>query len=277
MRRKSIPCKTFSVRLAGGCLVAWIATSELTAAIGGNAQAAEADSTVIGVGWQYRPAYEGASSRKGGWIPVLSVIRDEWFLRTTQGKIEGGVTYAFSPEFVMGGLLLHEEGRVTNESAFLRSRGIPNLAPGPAIGYFAEYDWNAGSVPLTALARYRCRWHFDRDRGAQADFRLTVGLLDTGWLRAVAFSQLTLSDRQEMRGYFGVSQELSASSGLPAHTADPGRRFKAFGVQTSLGLDRGIALVGRAEVHRLLGDAAASPLVERKTNSYVGVGIAWRI
>ncbi len=210
-------------------------------------------------------------------MPVLRVERDPWFIRTTQGKLEGGLRYVFSRAFSVGGLLLHEEGRVTDESEFLRTRGIPNLAPGPAIGYFAEYDWKLGSVPLNTLARYRCRWHFDRSRGAQVDVRMSAGLVDKGFLTATAFGQLTLADRQEMRGYFGVSQELSASSGLAAHTADPGPRFASVGVQGAYALGGGVMLVASAEIHRLLGDAAASPLVERKTNAHVGIGIAWRI
>ncbi len=259
------------MRQAGAYLVASIVTAGLARADVGE------ESTLIGAGWRSRPAYEGGTSRTEEWMPVLRVEREAWFIRTTQGKLEGGLRYAFSRAFSVGGLVLHEEGRVTEDSEFLRARGIPNLSPGPAIGYFAEFDWKLGSVPLNALARYRCRWHFERDRGAQADLRVTAGLLDKGSFSATAFGQLTLADRQEMRGYFGVSQELSASSGLPAHTADPGPRFTAIGVQGAYGLGAGITLVGTAEIHRLLGDAAASPLVERKTNAYLGIGIAWRI
>ena len=257
-------------------IVAFVAACSLLLTFGEIARAADEDPNLIGMGWRVRPTYEGAASDKGEWMPVIRVRGDTWFVRTTHGKLEGGGGFWTVGGLELGGQLAYEDGRLASESAFLRSRGVPNLDAGPSIGLYAEYDWKVGTTLINALARYRCRWHFDGDRGAQADFRLTTRVLDKGGFAAAVFAQLTLADRQEMRGYSGVSQALSASSGLAQYDPEAGPRFVAVGVQAAYHIGRHLTLVGSAELHRMVGDAAASPLVERKTNAYLGVGIALR-
>ncbi|MSQ20213.1 MAG: MipA/OmpV family protein [Betaproteobacteria bacterium] len=233
------------------------------------------DPTLIGIGLRVRPAYEGANSNRGELYPVLRVYRGPLFARTTQGKLEGGARFSPMRGLSVGGQLAYEGGRLADESAFLKARGNPTVDEGLSIGAHVEYDTKVGAAPLTALARYRK--HIDSDRGAQADVRVTLGFLDKAGFTAAAFGQLTVADRKEMRGYFGVSPSVAASSGLPAYEPDAGPRFLSGGVQGGYQLSKGFLLIGSAEVHRLVGDAASSPLVQRKSNGYVGIGIAYNL
>jgi outer membrane scaffolding protein for murein synthesis (MipA/OmpV family) len=256
-------------------VAASLASCGLLFTTGAFAQAADEDPTLIGAGLRARPAYEGAASNKGELVPVLRVYRGPLFARTTQGKLEGGARFSPVRGLFLGGQLAYEGGRLADDSAFLKSRGVPDLDTSASVGFHAEYDFKAGAVPLFALARYRR--HIDSDRGAQADFRMTMGLLDKAGFTAAAFGQLTFTDRKEMRSYFGVSQSLSAGSGLATYDPGAGARFLAIGVLGSYDLGRHWIIVGNAEVHQMLGDAGSSPLVEQKTNLYIGLGIAYRM
>jgi MipA family protein len=243
--------------------------------LGMPALANDEDPTLIGLGLRARPAYEGANSNRGELYPVLRVYRGPFFARTTQGKLEGGARFSPMRGLSVGGQLAFEGGRLADESAFLKARGIPDVDEGLSIGAHVEYDMKLGDAPLTALARLRK--HIDSDRGAQADLRVTLGFLDKAGFTAATFGQLTIADRKEMRNYFGVSPQIAASSGLPAYEPDAGPRFISGGVQGGYQLGKGLLLVGSAEVHRMVGDAASSPLVQRKTNGYIGLGVAFKL
>jgi MipA family protein len=233
------------------------------------------DPTLLGLGLRARPAYEGANSNRGELYPVLRVYRGLFFARTTQGKLEGGARFSPLRGLSFGGQLAYEGGRLADESAFLKARGIPDVDEGLSIGAHAEYDMKLGDAPLTALVRLRK--HIDSDRGAQADLRVTLGFLDKAGFTAAAFGQLTVADRKEMRVYFGVSPQVAASSGLPAYDPNAGPRFLSAGVQGGYQLSKGWLLVGSAEVHQMVGEAASSPLVQRKSNGYIGLGIAFKL
>jgi len=241
----------------------------------GLAQTNEEDPTLIGAGLRVRPAYEGADARRVDLIPVLRIYRGPWFARTTQGMLEGGGRISLARGLVLGGQLAYEGGRVADESAFLKSFRVPDLDPSLSVGVHIEYDVKVGNAPLTALGRIR--QHLDSDRGAEADFRVTMGVLDKSGFNAAAFAQLTLSDGSEMRGYYGVSPSLAASSGLAVYQPGAGARHVAVGVQGSYDLGRRLFLVGSVEQRRMIGEAASSPLVRDKNNAYLSVGIAYKM
>src|SRR5205814_8346376 len=59
--------------------------------------AAAEDYTLLGAGVRTRPDYDGSSSRTVDLIPVVRYYGKPWFTRTTQGMLEGGARYEFSP------------------------------------------------------------------------------------------------------------------------------------------------------------------------------------
>ncbi len=262
-------------KLSSSFVVTSIAVCGILMSSGAFAQTNEEDPTLIGAALRVRPAYEGADSNRVDLHPVLRVYRGPWFARTTQGKLEGGGRISLARGLVIGGQLAYEGGRVADESAFLKSFGVPDLDPNLSVGIHIEYDTTVGIAPLTALGRIR--QHLDSDRGAEADFRVTMGVLDKSGFNAAAFGQLTLSDGKEMRGYYGVSPSLSANSGLAVYQPSAGARHVAGGVQGSYDLGRRLFLVGSAEVRRMIGEAASSPLVRDKNNAYLSIGIAYKM
>jgi outer membrane scaffolding protein for murein synthesis (MipA/OmpV family) len=262
------PATTASGRFA--VLIAGIASCLPPAALARQAN----EEAYAGLGLRLRPAYEGADTRRGQVIPYLRYYGEHWFARTTQGMLEAGARARPVHAVVFGAQLAYEDGRVSDESAFLRARNFEDIHPGASAGVHAEIDWNVGPMPLNALARYRR--HFDPDLGTQADLRLTAGIYSRARLKAGVFGQLTWSDRRATQSYFGVTAEQAAASGLPQYAAGAGLRSGEVGALGAVELSRHWLALWSFSGRRLLGDAGDSPLALDSSNWYASAGVAYR-
>ena len=222
------------------------------------------DYTLIGAGVRTRPAYDGSSSQTTDVIPVLRYYGKPLFARTTQGMLEGGVRTEVSPGLALGAQLAYEAGRKGSEAGFLRDRNVPDIDWGASAGLHAEWDPKLGPAPLNVLGRLR--QNLDRDRGAQADLRLTAGVYGSGGVQAGVFTQATWANRQSNRAYYGQ----------PGFEPAGGLLFASLGALGSVDLGRHLVLVLSLEGRRLQGDAARSPLAERRSNHYASAGVAYK-
>jgi outer membrane scaffolding protein for murein synthesis (MipA/OmpV family) len=232
------------------------------------------DDKYLGVGARVRPAYEGADSSRADAIPYVRLYGRHFFGRTTQGMLEGGWRTRPFGGVVFGAQLTYEEGRVTDDSGFLREHGVENLNPSASLGLHAEGDWKLGAVPLNALLRYR--QDVEAGRGAQADLRATAGILDWRRFRAGLFGQLTWGDGDAMRRYFGITPEQASITGLPAYAARSGLRSAQAGLVGDVDLaPHWIGLWGVTR-QELEGSARYSPLTRDRANWFVNAGAAYR-
>lgn len=232
------------------------------------------DDQYIGLGARVRPAYEGADSNRVDVIPYVRLFGDHFFARTTQGILEGGWRTKPFSGIVFGAQLAYEEGRITDESAFLQEHNLEDLDPSGSLGLHAEGDWNIGPMPVNALVRYR--HDLDSDNGAQTDLRLTAGILDWGRVRAALFGQLTWGDDKSTQRYFGITPQQSATSGLPAYSAGSGMRIVEVGLIGDVNIAKHWVGLWGINARQLQGDAKDSPLTLDKTNWYANAGVAYR-
>jgi outer membrane scaffolding protein for murein synthesis (MipA/OmpV family) len=223
-----------------------------------------ADYTLIGAGVRTRPAYDGSSSQTTDVIPVLRYYGKPLFVRTTQGILEGGIRTEVSPGLAVGAQLAYEAGRKRSEANFLSNNNIPDIDWGASAGIHAEWDTKLGPAPLNVLGRIR--QNIDRDRGAQADLRLTAGVYGSGGVQAGVFTQATWANRQSNRAYYGQ----------PGFDPAGGLLFVSLGALGSIDLGQHLVLVASLERRRLHGDAARSPLAERTSNHYASAGVAYK-
>lgn len=230
--------------------------------------------TLLGPGLRWRPAYDGSSSQRTELVPVVRYFGAPWFARSTQGVVEGGARWELAPGLYAGAQLAYESGRKKSESDFLKNRNIADVDAAASLGAHLEWDHKLGPVPITLLGR--ARQHSDTDRGAQADLRLSAGALQSGRFAAGVFIQGTWASAKSTGSLYGITPQQSAASGLPAFSAGSGWLFASVGLLWGLELNRNWIVVGSLESRRLRGDAARSPLVERKSNSYVSAGLAYR-
>ena len=215
--------------------------------------AAAEDYTLLGAGVRTRPDYDGSSSRTVDLIPVVRYYGKPFFARTTQGMLEGGARYEFSPALQAGVQLAYEAGR----DAVL---GLPEVDWGASIGFHVETDFKLGPAPINGLLRVRR--HLESDRGTQLDLRSTLGVYGEGRAQAGVFVQATWASAKSMQSFYGVD--------------DGGLLFTSVGLLGAHGIARQWDLVGSVEVRRLSGDAMRSPIVERRTATYASIGAAYR-
>lgn len=221
---------------------------------------AEENPILVGAGLRSRPAYDGSKSQRTDVIPVLRYYGRPWFARTTQGMLEGGLRSELAPQFWAGAQLAYEAGRNRSESPFLEARNEPDLDAGASAGLHLEWDRRFGPVPVGFLIR--ARQHLDRDRGAQADLRITAGVFSRGGLQAGVFGQATWGSENAVRSMYG--------------TPNAGLLFVSGGLVGSFDLSRHWVAVGSVELRALRDEAEQSPLTERKSNRYASAGLAYR-
>ncbi len=236
------------------------------------AQSVLPDYAWIGAGVRTRPAYDGSAAQRTDLIPTVRYYGKPWFARTTQGILEGGARIELAQGLNVGAQLAYEGGRLASESDFLRSNNVPDINPGASVGLHVEWDRKLGPVPVTLLARGR---HFvDGDRGAQADLRFTAVVYGGGAVTAGVFIQGTWADSKSNQSFYGIAP--AQSTNLPAYSAGSGPLFATGGLLWGVDLGREWIVVGNLEARRLHGDAARSPLAERRSNHYASASLAYR-
>jgi outer membrane scaffolding protein for murein synthesis (MipA/OmpV family) len=227
------------------------------------------DEKYIGIGARARPAYDGADGSRGEVIPYLRLYGDHLFARTTQGMLEGGWRTRPFGAWVFGAQVAYEEGRVTDDSAFLKDHHFDDLDPGTSIGLHAEADWKIGAMPLNALVRYR--QNIDPDQGAQADLRLTAGIFSRWGVEAAVFGQMTWANGKSTQSYFGITPQQSAVTGLPVYAAGSGLRHVQLGLLGSVNLSRHwlIPAMRRSCRTAMTGPSTpASPIVSERPGNF---------
>lgn len=232
------------------------------------------DYKLIGGGMRARPAYDGANSNKGEAIPVLRYYGKPWFARTTQGLLEAGARIEPSRGFALGIQIAYEGGRLSSESSFLHRHKVENIKVGASVGVHADYDRNIGPMPVTFLARYRL--NTDKDQGAQTDLRISAGIYGGNHFNVALFTQASWADSHLTQTYYGITPQQATVTGFPAFNGASGLLFSSAGLLWSFDLNQEWVLVGGLEARQLRGNAANSPLVEDRSNTYLNAGLAYR-
>lgn len=230
--------------------------------------------SLLGPGVRLRPAYDGSASQHLQFVPVVRYFGQPWFVRSTQGVLEGGARMELVPGLHGGAQLAYEPGRDVAESEFLKRHNFSDINHGASLGAQLEWDHNFGSMPITLLAR--TRQHTNSDHGINADLRLSVGAYRNGRFGAGVFTQATWANAKAADTFYGITPQQSIITGLPAYAPGSGLVFGSAGVLWSFDVNQNWVVVGNIEARRQLGDAASSPLVERVSNYYVSAGVAYR-
>jgi MipA family protein len=233
------------------------------------------DYTLLGATVRTRPAYDGSQSQRTDVVPVVRYYGQPWFARTTQGILEGGLHWNLGSGVAAGFQLSYDEGRDSSESAFLRERSFTDdVDAGASLGAHFEWDGMAGPAPIGVMLRYR--QSIDSDRGSLADARLNLGLYAKGGATLVAFTEATWGSSKANGTFYGVTPAQSAASGLAAYDPGSGLRHVGVGLIGGYDLSRHWTLVASAQLRRLQGDVASSPLTEEKQSTYANAGVAYR-
>jgi MipA family protein len=238
------------------------------------ARAELSNEILFGPGVRSRPAYDGSDSQRVELVPVVRYFNRFWFVRSTQGVLEGGSRIQLAPGLHAAAQLAYEAGRKSSESDFLSSRGVASVSAGASMGAQLEWDQLIGPMPVSVLVRGR--QHLGTNRGAQVDMRLSAGVFQGGRVSMGLFVQSIWANSKSTNSLYGVNAAQAAASTLPTFGAHSGWLSASAGMLGSVELSPEWILVGSADVRRLQGDAALSPLVEKRSNYSLSVGLARR-
>lgn len=212
-------------------------------------------------------SYEGAKSYRAGLAPLLFVgYRDEVFF----GPL--GLTWKAIDVagFRAGPLLGQLGGRRQNLDA--RLDGLGDVPPSLAAGFFADY--RRGHWQLSTNFRQAVKHTQDGWLGlVQLDYGAT---LVTNRLGFFIGPEVQFASRRYEQSFFGVTAAQSLSSGLPVFT--PAGGTKDYGIHAGLTYAWTEHLIMRvfADAKWLGSDISGSPIVQRNSQTLVGMGIAYR-
>lgn len=267
--------------LAGG-------SSQLVAGGGGPASTGDDDEAPSRRSWDasvgfvasLAPEYGGATRQRVQVEPGFFVrlgrfslaSRGAFVVRGADGGGGGGlrVDLSRSERWRLGLGLRIDGGRRESSSPDLAGLGDVRRTVRARLGGSYQFDggWRAGgAITVDAL---------DRDGGTIGELSLRRDLRFGPRTSVGGGASLSFGDARHQQSYFGITPRQSARSGYPVYAPGAGLRSASLGVGARTALAEDWVVLYGANVSRLLGPAAASPLTRRPTSWGLNVGLVYR-
>ncbi|MBB4019453.1 outer membrane scaffolding protein for murein synthesis (MipA/OmpV family) [Chelatococcus caeni] len=222
-------------------------------------------SLIIGGGGEYEPEYEGSGDFEIGPVPLVLLTYGEWLQIDPKGVT---VTPVRHSGFSLSGKVGYESGRDADDYA--RLRGLGDIDFAATVGLKAAYKWG----PLEFYATV--------DQTIDGSESL-IGTLGIGYSAPVteklilgAKAEAIVANDKHMEAYFGVNAMQAAASGLPEYKAKAGLKRINVSASATYLLDEHWLVRGQTGLGILAGDAADSPIVEKKLQPSVSAVIGYR-
>jgi MipA family protein len=231
--------------------------------------AAQTWSVTLGAGLAEAPKYPGAGGDRARLAPLAAVAYGD---RLYLGPLGLGLAVVRWNGFRAGPVLGFQGGR--RESDDPRLAGLGDISSSATAGAFAGYGFGPLTVSVTVRQAIS-----DRTNGLS-------GLLQINFHRRIPGTRtffmlgpdLEFGNGDFERAWFGITPQQSAASaaGLPVYTPHAG--IDRIGLHASLthAASAHVLLRAFASFKELTGQAAPSPLVERREQVVIGAGIAYR-
>lgn len=227
-----------------------------------------------GIGVVSRPKYPGSGETKASAVPLLSASYGRYFIGSVPGS---GVPLGMGAYLVQNAHWRAGIGLGANfkkpreESDSARLSGMGDIDATTLGSVFASYSgswWKVGGNVVTDLG--------GKDQGTRVsvDFEAKYSPMDK--LQLTAGPGLTWADGKYTQTFFGVDAAQSARSGLPGYTAKSGINAVNFNIGANYQLSPQWGLGARFTASSLRGDAADSPITEKKSQNTFGVFANYR-
>ena len=237
----------------------------------------------VGAGVAYLHDYSGAKASS----PRLRVWVDGAYRTTDFGTfaIDGGsltidpeIRWAFAdkPELGGGVLLGYRSGRSDSDPRFAsansgsaRLAGLPTIRG--AIDAGVEGHVAVFGVPLFAQIRSAT----SGPQGTLVNVGAYMPLSPGTAFELTLLPTATWANAREMRAFFGVTEAQATTTGFVAYSPHAGWENVALEVIGDWRMGGGWHLVASVACQYLVGNAAASPLVQTRTQTSAFAGFAW--
>lgn len=240
----------------------------------------------IGAGIVSTPEYEGAKKSVSGFAPSVNVSykTNGYGTFSLGGKGLGLAWTAIDKDAYSIGLSLGQStGRVDNKDGTTlrpgskRLKGMGEIKSGTEFGVFGHYtvgvpiqfEWVKGSGDGKADARTQ---KIDGHGGSR--FTLST---EIPWQLSNDFTlsfspNIVWADKKYNQTYFGVTSVQSANSGFKAYTARQGIKSVGLTIGADYKITSNWSANAALSLNQLRGDAAKSPLVQKKSQNTFYVG-----
>ena len=211
------------------------------------------------------PRFQGSDEQKTSVVPGI-------FLQASNGLFAdpfNGVGYVFEPAGnVLYGVRANlETGRLLEAALPGFEKIKSRLNP----GMFANYTVNE---QLTLKSALRLGLG-DSGDGSLLNLGATYKLYNANFVSVNLNTAVKFGSSSYMQSYFGVSPAQSAASGLAAYQPAAGLAMAQVGLTAGFPISREIYIFSSVSVQRLMGDAANSPIVRKKTQPAAFVGAVY--
>jgi len=226
---------------------------------------------MVGVGGEYKPDFVGANRSMLSPVPIFS-IRRAGSAEQFRGPRDGAsIALIDCGDFRAGPVGKFVASRKANSYSELN--GLGDVGAAVELGGFVEYypvDW--------FRTRGELRQGIGGHHGVVADFSADVIIPVIQRFTVSAGPRFTWESTKATSPYFGIDAVQAAAAGLPVFNAKGGAHSVGAGVQVSYRVNPQWEVHSYVEYERLLGDAAASPLVALRgsaNQTTVGIGASY--
>ena len=233
------------------------------------ASQAAAQQTTIGLGMGFMPKYEGADTYTARPYPLLSHRNGHFFLAPKAGLPAVGLQMNLTDNWTIGTYASLSRSRKADDAD--RLYGTDDIDRHGNLGVFTAYQLGRAKIEASYYQALKNNY------GGNAVLDLSYRLWNDQDSSLSVGGELKWSNEKAMRTYFGVKgHEAAASQGqLRTYRPDAGlRSYSMYGMYTHK-LSTSWSLQGVLGLTALGQEAKDSPLVEKKSSVFGGVGLGY--
>jgi outer membrane scaffolding protein for murein synthesis (MipA/OmpV family) len=226
---------------------------------------------MLGVGAATKPAYSGASQYRVAGGPVINIrYRNRYFFSTGEGL---GVNFIEGRKYRVSLSMGLDLGREMS-SHYATLHGLGDIPRAPFFKLAATY---VISKNLPILLRGDIRKIAGGAAGLIGDLEVYSPLPGSSHkLVMFAGPSVTFADRTHLQTNYGIDSYQASRSGEPMYLAHGGLEAAGFGFSATRFVTPHLMVNADLAASWLLGSAARSPIVERKTQGTFSISVAYR-
>lgn len=217
----------------------------------------------LGAGVAARPHFQGADGYEGELAPLVDVQIGRFFAKSGEGI---GYDFIGTPALRAGVAVNWMQGYDRDDAP----AGLNEVKDALGARVFASMRIK-GAVATVAGTKAVT----ESERGLLINANLAYPISSTSRLTIVPSLGAAWADDDYMESYFGVDAAEAAASRFNQYLPQGGMRDVSFRLSASYRVTEKMSFVTFAGVSHLLGDAADSPFVERKTQLLGLIGLAY--
>lgn len=223
----------------------------------------DSDHWTLGVGAGVAPRFQGSDELKVRPLPLFDMKYGRFFARLGDGI---GANVIETPTIAAGVALNWMQGYDSDDVP----DGIKGVDVALGVRVFLSVRYEGAVATLAATQAVT-----DTDRGLVVNASLAYPFTVTERLTITPSIGTSWANETYMDSYFGVDASEAAASGLGRYEPSNGFKDISFLASARYRITDSIALVGSVGVTHLLGEAAESPIVKRKTQPIALLGLTY--